>query len=159
MAGYGDDSGFNAWLTENDRTLPSGAPSVAALRERGSVYLDGLYFDRFPGVPTNGAAQERQWPRTGAEDRWGNALASDTVPDRVIKASYEAAWIEANSAGALAKTFTPGEQKVLTQVDKIRWEVVGDVKGDQAMVVRSTAIEGLLGPILVPTDIPDALVV
>ena len=69
MAGYGDDDGFQAFLTANGYTLPDGAPAAAVLRQRGSVYVDGTYSLRFSGSPTGGAAQEREWPRTGATDR------------------------------------------------------------------------------------------
>lgn len=159
MAGYGTDAEFQTWLTAKGRVLPGDAPAVAALRERGSTYLDGLYYHRFPGFPTGGAVQERQWPRKNAYDRWGNDLQSDVVPTRVIEASYEAAWIEAISPGALATTYTPGKNKVLTEVKGIKWQVVGDAKNDQAMVLVSTEIEGILGPLLVPRDIPAIMVV
>lgn len=66
MAGYGDDAGFEAWLTENGYTLPGGAPSGEVLRNRGAGYIDGVYGARFSGIPTGGLAQERAWPRAGA---------------------------------------------------------------------------------------------
>lgn len=159
MAGYGDEAGLTAWLSANGYTLPTGAPDAAVLLERGSVYIDGTYGPRFPGSPTGGAAQEREWPRTGATDRYGNALASDTVPQRVINAAYHAAYLEAGSPGMLATTYTPGTQKVLTEVKGIKWQVVGNASGDKAMVPISTAIEGILYPILTIEDIPAILVV
>jgi hypothetical protein len=159
MAGYGTDAEFQTWLTAKGRVLPADAPAVAALRERGSVYIDGLYYRRFPGYPTGGAAQERQWPRSGAADRWGNDIASDDVPPRVVEASFEAAWIEATSPGALSATYTPGQNKVLTEVGNIKWTVVGDASGDDAMWLVSTVIDGILGPLLMPRDIPAILVV
>lgn len=154
MAGYGDDPGFAAWLTMKGRTLPGSAPAPAVLRERGSSYVDALYYDRFPGVPTGGAEQERQWPRTDAVDRWGEALASDTVPQRVIEASYEAAWIEGTNAGSLSSTYTPGAQKILSEVKNIKWTVVGGKGDDTRMVLVSSDVEGLLGPLLIRGDLP-----
>lgn len=159
MAGYGDEAGLTAWLSANGHTLPTGSPDAAVLLERGSVYIDGTYAGRFPGTPTGGAAQEREWPRTGATDRYGNALASDTVPQRVINAAYQAAYLEAGSPGMLATTYTPGTQKVLTEVKGIKWQVVGNASGDKAMVPISTAIEGILFPLLTPEDMPAILVV
>jgi len=159
MAGYGDDGGFTAWLTANGHSLPEGAPSEAVLRQRGSAYIDNTYGLRFPGTPTGGATQERSWPRASATDRWGNALDPNTVPTRVIEASYQAAYLEASTPGILTTTYTPGTNKVLTEVKGIKWQVVGDAKGTDAMVMISTAIEGLLGPLLVARDIPYALVV
>lgn len=159
MAGYGDDSGLTDWLSANGYTLPDGHASEAVLRQRGSAYIDNTYGLRFPGTPSGGATQERSWPRTGAVDRWGNELASGTVPTRVVEASYEAAYLEASTPGILTTTYTPGTNKVLTEVNGIKWTVVGDAKGVDAMVMISTAIEGLLGPLLVARDIPYALVV
>lgn len=159
MAGYGDDSGFSDWLTANGHSLPVGSPTAAVLRQRGSVYVDGTYGLRFPGSPTGGAGQEREWPRTGAADRYGNSIDPNTVPTRVIEASYQAAWIEANAEGTLATTYTPGSQKVLTEVKGIKWEVVGKPDGERSMIPISTAIEGLLSPLLVPADLPAVLVV
>lgn len=157
MAGYGSDGGFDTWLSTNGYSLPTGAPANAVLRERGSVYIDGTYELRFPGEPTGGASQERAWPRTNAEDRYGNAISG--IPDRVVNASYQAAWMEANTAGILSKTFTPGTEKVLTKVDKIEWRVVGSEMGREAFVPVSTVIEGLLAPILTVADLPGVLVV
>ena len=157
MAGYGDDAGFQAWATENDYTVPAG--TVAAARQRGSVYIDGTYYARFPGVPAGGASQERAWPRKSAVDRYGNALPDDEVPQRVINASYEAALLELQTPGFFSKTYAAAERKVLTEVKGIKWTVVGDSKGQMANVPISTTIEGILAPLLVPADIPVALIV
>jgi hypothetical protein len=159
MAGYGDDDGLTAWLGANGYSLPVGAPSAAVLRQRGSTYIDGAYGDRFSGSPTGGASQEREWPRTGASDRYGNALAPDAVPVRVVEASYYAAYLEAKKPGLLSLTYTPGTQKVLTEVKGIKWTVVGDASSDGSMVPVSTAIEGILAPLLSPADLPAVLVV
>ncbi|WMT85572.1 hypothetical protein NO932_11600 [Pelagibacterium sp. 26DY04] len=159
MAGYGTDQGFTDWLSENGFTLPEGAPSIAVLRERGSSYIDGTYGSRFSGVPTGGFAQERAWPRTGAK-AYGQAIGSDVIPDAVIKASYVAAFAEAKAPGSLSVTYTPGTTKVLTKVDKIEWDVIGDASAAGAMIPVLSAVEGLLAPFLVPVGgIPDILVV
>lgn len=157
MAGYGSDGGFDTWLAANGYTLPDDAAANAVLRERGSVYVDGAYETRFPGYPTDGAAQERSWPRTDATDRYGNAVSG--IPDRVVNASYQAAWLDANNPGVLSRTFTPGTEKVLTKVDKIEWKVVGSETGRSAYVPISTVIEGLLAPLLAYEDLPGALIV
>lgn len=156
MAGYGSDDGFDAWLAVNGYSLPSGAPSQAVLRERGSIYLDGTYETRFPGTPTGGASQERSWPRSNAKDRYGNNLVG--IPDRIVNASYQAAWLEASNAGILSKTFTPGTEKVLTEVKGIKWTVVGKPDGSRSYAPVSTVIEGLLAPILSVENIPGILV-
>ncbi|MCK2149528.1 hypothetical protein MYE70_10665 [Marinobacter alexandrii] len=157
MPGYGDDAGFQAYADANGYTVPAG--TVAAARLRGSVYLDGHYYRRWPGQPTDGIDQERSWPRKGAVDRYGNAIPSSEVPQRVINASYEAALLEMKTPGFFSKTFTEAERKVLTQVQNIRWTVTGESKGDRANSLTSTVIDNILAPILVPNDLPAALIV
>lgn len=90
MAGYGDDTAFEAWLDENGHALPVGAPEPAVLRQRGSAYVDATYGARFKGQPAGGYAQERAWPRAGALVG-GSVVPSDVIPVAVIHASFEAA--------------------------------------------------------------------
>lgn len=101
MAGYGDDSGFQTWLTENGYTLPGGSLSAEVLRNRGAGYIDAVYGARFSGILIGGFAQERAWPRTGAY-AFGQPIGDGIIPDAVIKASDAAAWQEASSPGSLS---------------------------------------------------------
>lgn len=148
MSGYGTDEAFASWLLLNGYMLPGTAPTAAVLRQRGSVYVDGLYGARFTGAPAGGVDQDRAWPRTGASDTFGNAIGSSAIPARVIEASYFAAYLEATTPGILSKTFTPAEQKVLTEVKGIKWTVVGDSSKMNGSVMVSTVIEGLLAPLI-----------
>ena len=159
MAVYGNSSGFAAYATTNGYTVPDG--DVDAALARGSAYIDALYGPRFPGAPTDGAEQEREWPRTGASDIYGNAIASDATPTRVVSATYEAALLELASPGSLSATLTPDQRKVLTRVDKIEWEVVkGSGSGGMADATpTSTRIEGLLWPLLTAAAYPAIMVV
>lgn len=161
MAGYGTDQAFTDWLTANGYELPDGAPTPAVLRNRGSGYVDGTYGLRFPGVPTGGAAQERAWPRTGATDRWGNALDPNTVPTRVIEASFEAAWAEASSPGSLVAS---GSAAARVKRERVEGAVEVEYQASSSTSVADltpmlTAVEGLLAPLLVAANIPHALVV
>lgn len=163
MAGYGDDTAFATWLVMYGRTLPAGSPAAAVLRQRGSAYIDGTYGLRFPGTPTGGADQERAWPRTGAVDRWGNALSASTVPTRVIEASYEAAWAEALSPGSLVASGSAAARVKREKVEgavEVEYQASASSTGLVAdLTPLLTAVEGLLGPLLVPSNIPHALVV
>lgn len=163
MAGYGDDTAFTEWLASNGYSLPEGAPTAAVLRQRGSVYIDGTYGLRFPGTPTGGAAQERAWPRTGATDRWGNALDPNTVPIRVIEASFEAAYLEASSPGSLSASGSSASRVKREKVDgavEVEYQVSSSSSGLVAdLTPLITTVEGILAPLLVPTNIPHALVV
>jgi len=157
MPGYGDDAGFADYAAANGYDVPAG--TVAAARLRGSVYLDGHYYQRFPGEPTGGVDQERSWPRKSATDRFGNSINPDAVPVRVVSSSYEAALIELRTPGFFSKTFTESEKKVLVKVQSISWAYTGNSKGDRSSSPTSTVIENLLAPILTPDDLPAALIV
>jgi len=145
---YGDDSGLTAWLAANGYTLPAGAPAPAVLRQRGSAYIDGLYGARFSGVPTDGFAQERAWPRVGAEAH-GQAVPSDLVPVAVINASYAAAYQEASKPGSLSVSASQGgalKRKKIDTIEKEYFEGSGDAVADATL--KLSAVEGLLAPFL-----------
>lgn len=161
MAGYGTDELFANWLAANGYSLPDDAPAVSVLRQRGSVYVDGTYGVRFPGLPTGGVEQERAWPRTGATI-YGTSIASDLIPNRVIEASYMAAYIEATKPGSLAAITDPAKRVKRQKVDTIEREFFepggGSVFAPDAPV--STVIEGLLAPLIGPAfDEPSIMVV
>lgn len=146
MAGYGEDNGFTAWLTDNGLTLPEGSLAVAVLRQRGSSYIDGLYGPKFSGQPTDGLVQERAWPRTGAE-AFGQSIPSDLVPNAIIQASYAAAYHEATSPGSLSVAASASGVVKRERVDVLEVEYVagsGDAVADATL--RLSQVEGLLTP-------------
>lgn len=120
---YHSDRGNSAWgaASEADRD---------AAMARATDYIDGRYWRRlptgaytsmFPGVPTAAAvAAGRQWPRKGAADGYGNAIADDVVPDAVQRATYEAALRELSAPGSLSPDFTPA--------DRITRERIGELE-------------------------------
>ena len=160
MAGYGTDQGFTDWLAANGYSLPNGAPAAAVLRQRGSVYIDGTYGYRFPGSPTGGLDQDRAWPRTGATI-YGSTLADTLVPQRVIDASYMAAYIEATKPGSLAIVTDPAKRVKRQKVEGIEREFFepggGSVFAPDSPV--STIIEGLLAPLIGPAFLEPAIAV
>lgn len=162
MAGYGDDAGFDAWLAENGHTLPDGYASEAVLRNRGSVYVDGVYGARFSGIPTGGCEQERAWPRTGAY-AYGQPIGDTVIPDAVIKASYAAAWQEATSPGSLSVSGSEASRVKREKVEgavEVEYQVFQGPFSASSLVTLLTEVEGLLAPVLKPVGgIPDVLVV
>lgn len=146
MAGYGEDTDFNAWVAENGFTVPESAPAVAVLRQRGSSYLDGTYEVRFTGQRTDGLIQERAWPRTGAE-AYGAAVPSDMVPLAVEHASYHAALYEALNPGALAVAVTAASAVKREKVGPIETEYFQGANGALSDATPMlSAVEGLLSP-------------
>jgi len=161
MAGYGSDNALKAYWDAAGYTYAADAP-FAALRQRGSAYIDGTYGLRFPGQPTGGIAQEREWPRTGAT-AYGAALASGLIPERVEQASYEAAYIELKKPGSLTISFDPAKKVKRQKVEGIEREFfeprdTGNIFAPNAPV--STIIEGLLAPLVGPVyGLPAIMVV
>ena len=156
MAGYGDDSGLTAWLAAEGRTLPSGAPTAAVLRQRASVYIDAVYGPRFYGVPTDSITQDRAWPRTGAK-AYGQGIASDVIPAAVVQASYVAAYEEAISPGSLSVTGSGGiKREKVGSLEVEYFEAASqDLKDAAARRVAPPilAIDGLLAPFMAPLEI------
>ncbi len=162
MAGYGTDEGFAAYAAAAGYTLPVGA-NVPAGRQRGTLYVDGTFGARFSGVPTGGAEQERAWPRTGATDVYGNALDLATVPQRVIDASYEAAYIELTRPGSLFVTVDPAKRMKRQKVEGIEREFFEAGSSNNIFAPNapiSSIIEGILAPLIGPAfGLPAILVV
>ncbi|MHC2797183.1 hypothetical protein ACVINZ_006195 [Mesorhizobium jarvisii] len=160
MTGYGDDAGFTAYAAAAGFAVPAGTISVA--RQRGSAYIDGTYGMRFSGQPTGGISQEREWPRTGAT-AYGSTLASDLIPQRVIEASYEAAYLELKKPGSLSISFDPSRKVKRQKVEGLEREFFepvdrGNIFAPEAPV--STIIEGLLAPLICPVyGLPAIMVV
>lgn len=160
MAGYGDDAGFAAWMTANGLSLPGGAPTPAVLRQQGSVYIDGTYGIRFPGQPTGGALQEREWPRRGADDRYGVPISDNVVPARVIDASYTAAYQLAIAPGSLSVVVDPGKKVKRQRVDTIEREFFDPGAAGSSIAPVMSQIDGMLAPLLVSSRYePGVLVV
>jgi len=161
MAGYGDDTAFQDWLTANGYSLPDGAPPAAVLRLRGSQYIDATYGARFSGTPTEGIEQARAWPRTGAT-AYGNPIAPDAVPGAVEKAAYHAAYAEALSPGSLS-VIAIGSERVKREKVEGAVEIEYFDGGSNAVAGATpilSAVEGLLAPLLVSSrPIPAVLVV
>jgi hypothetical protein len=149
MAGYGTDADFTAWLAENGLTVPVGSVS-AVLRQRGSAYLDGAYGSRLTcSYPTGGVQQERAFPRTGLP-----FVPSDAIPRAWVQASYRAAYLIANDAGALSATINPNARVTKEKVDviEVAYADNGAVVAGEALGVLDAEIDGMVAPYLCKTD-------
>ncbi|MDY8108262.1 DnaT-like ssDNA-binding protein [Fulvimarina sp. 2208YS6-2-32] len=149
MAGYGTDDGLTAYATANGLIMPAGG-NITAARQRGSLFVDGVYGDRFSGRPTDGAAQDREWPRTGASDTYGNVITPDLVPARVEYAVYEAAIAEINNPGILSPVVIAAERVKREKVGPLETEFFEGADAAKDAIPSITAIDGLLRPLLVP---------
>ncbi len=78
-----------------------------------SEWIDGRYGPSFVGYKTGGFTQEREWPRTNAYTNTfpEYIFATTDIPDRVVTASYEAAFRELEESGSLNVDFSASEFK------------------------------------------------
>lgn len=130
---------------------PSPSPDleVESILRRGSVYIDGMYRDRFSGKRTQGREQDREWPRTGATDASNTPLSSSEVPVEVTHATYEAALREHDSPGYLLPDYIAA--------DRIKSETVGPLQTTYMDPITSMAggadnwpVIGIIDQILAP---------
>lgn len=151
MAGYGDDTGFSAWLAARGYTLPVGKVA-AQMRQLGSDYIDGTYGDRFSGYPTGGVEQERAWPRTGAMTTSCQAIPSDVVPLAVVNASYAAAYQEATNPGSLSSSTGSSGAVKREKIGSLEVEYAGATSSAAITTTAPifSAVDGLLAPYLRP---------
>lgn len=70
----------------------------------------------------------------------------------VEESVYEAAAKELAEVGFFSKVFTPAGQKVLTQVDKIKWTPIGTSSGSVAATPTLTTIESRLSRYIFDKD-------
>lgn len=164
MAGYGDNTKAQAYWQAAGYVVPDGMgeTDITAARQRGSMFVDRYEF-KFPGSRTGGFAQERAWPRTGAETYYGEAIPSDAIPVAIENASYDAAFLELTNPGSLSPVVTGSATVKREKVGQLEVEYstssstsVEDIVALATPVV--TSIEGLLWMFFRPC-LPGILVV
>ena len=119
---YGDIPGFRAYAALRGNGAPTAASDTdaEAALQRGSDYIRLSYVRQFvPGC--------------------------DLPEADITEAAYIAAARELAKPGFFAKTFTPGEAKVLTGAGKLSWTLIGDASTEGAMRPVDQDIEDLLG--------------
>ena len=149
MAGYGSDEDFEAWLDAQGLTLPEDPPALAALRQRGSDYVDATYEMKLQcSNRTDPIDQERAWPRTGHMLR-GQAIASDAIPSGWVKASYRAAWLEATNPGWATNSVDPNRRTKREKADVLEREFfAASAEGATGILGNVDAvINGMVSPL------------
>jgi hypothetical protein len=145
---YVEVTPFRAYHTARGRDTSQWLdPAVIAAGLVASEWLDGSYRASFPGTKVGYRAQVREWPRTGADDADGYAIASDSVPQEMYNAAYEATYRELTSPGSLLKDYTPGKYKRASvdgavSVEYATFNAASDIQTQFAV------IDQILAPIL-----------
>lgn len=71
--------------------------------------------------------------------------AFTAIPEELLNAAaYEVANVELSSPGFFRKAYTPAEVKVLTEVDGIKWTVIGEVTDAASMMPTLGIVESML---------------
>jgi hypothetical protein len=159
MTFYGTAAAFRDYHTARGRdvTAYDDDAAVEAALLVASEWIDAVYFPpSWPYDKTGGSAQVRRWPTIAVVDKYGDAVASDSVPVRVEYATYEAALRELQSAGALTQDYTPNKYKSVNVQGSV--SVVYADRGQAANVqTQFPIIDQILDPLLVGSGMVSAL--
>lgn len=113
-------------------------------------WLDATYATSFIGYKTGGFPQEREWPRTNAQIYTPNStftFQDDEIPERIKQATYEVAWREATSPGALNIDFTPSKYKRVAIEGALSVEYASNFSSSDVQL-QIKVIKGILAPLL-----------
>lgn len=107
---YGTASGFTAYHTARDNTVPADIDTdeeIETLLLVASEWIDARYRSKFQGWKTGERDQIREWPRRGHVDYYDYLIPDDQIPREIENATYEIALRHANSPGVLSIDYTP----------------------------------------------------
>lgn len=115
MSHYGTTAEFAEYIETRGKEIPATADdeSIEAALIVASEWLDSVYGANFSGYKTDGYSQEREWPRSAAYSNTFPVYSFSTseIPDRVVKAAYEAAFRQLSSPGSLQLDYSPNKYK------------------------------------------------
>ena len=142
---WADLAAYKAWEVNFHGAEGSESDALKEAAQRRSVgYLNAL---PWKGTRTNGRDQSLSWPRSGASDGDGNAIASDEVPRELILAQHAVTWAEVASPGISAPQVNMANGKTLTAVDSMKWTITAGIQ-DSAAAQRTlifTALDEIAG--------------
>jgi len=150
---YEDVAAFLAWAESLGYSV-AGSPEepVEQAIRRGTVAMDGRYRGRWKGTKTYDG-QARDWPRTDVADEDGAVVDDETIPIRIIHASFEFARRELETQGSMAPDLTRGGavKRERSKVGPLE-EEIEYMDGSSPMTVF-TAIDDLLSGYLKSSNV------
>lgn len=103
---YGALADFQAYATKMGWTLTATEAEQEAYLRRATIYLDTTY--RFVGYKA-ASTQALAWPRIVYDtDEDGYSIPSDSIPQAVINAQFELAWVQHGGTDILEAVTTGG---------------------------------------------------
>jgi len=152
---YGSRAAFIEYHESRGREIPGTWDNdyINAALLVASEWIDNIYGARFSGQKTGGFDQVREWPRLNAYadvPPTPHLFPDDEIPDRIVYASYEAAWRQATTPDSLQVDYTPGKYKSVSidgalSVNYAQFSQVADIQ-TQIGVVDSLLWPLLTGP-------------
>lgn len=135
---YFSSIGFTNWETLSTEQKTSALVS-------GSNILDAIYAHRFSGKKTGGYQQSNQWPRSGANTRFGEVIPEDVVPDPIIHAAFEIARSEITKPNSILPATLSGQQIKRQKLDVLEREFFkNDIVDQYGHLPYLPLIEGLI---------------
>lgn len=124
-------------------SIESETACEAALRV-ATAWIDARFRSRFPGIRQYGRAQALEWPRSGAVDVDGWAVAANIVPNEVVRATCEAAIRELATPGALSPDLERGGAIKRIAASSVEIEYAGNAPAQTVFQVVDQALARLL---------------
>lgn len=152
---YGSAAGFISYHEARGRDVSPtwDDDAIEAALLLSSEWVDGIYGSSFVGHKTAGFLQELEWPRTSATVKatgpWGEyyIFPDSVIPDRVINATYEAAFKQLTTPGSLQVDYTPSRYKSVAIDGAIDVEYV-QFSSSHDVQTQFAAIDTILWPLL-----------
>jgi hypothetical protein len=151
---YGNADDFKTYHQDRGRSIPAGWTDsvIEAALLVASEWLDSSYEKVWIGTPTGGFTQENLWPRTDAITNTNPTYTfpDDAIPERVINATYEAAFRQATSPGALSVDFTPSKFAEVRVEGAISVKYRNDFTSPSDIQTQIGIIQNLMSPLINP---------
>lgn len=147
---YGTLNDADAYHSALGRSAWAAATTVdreSALR-RAALWLDGVYRKDYPGKRLNGRQQALEWPRSSASDYFGDAIASDSIPQEIQKAQFEAAYHELTTPDSLSPQTSSSQVVKSEKVGSVAVEYAVSEGSIDALLPIVTSVDRLLSGIL-----------
>lgn len=156
---YGSVADLDAYWVAHGYSV-SGLDEAAktAAMVKASAYVDGLGYKTtsggiavpmWPGKPTS-SSQIDEWPRTGAQDIYGNDIAEDHIPTRIFNAVYEVAFASASGVD-LNRSVSADQVVVKRKVDVLEVQYAQPSANGGYVDTRPMfpAVNALISPLLI----------
>lgn len=146
---YGTAAGFRLYHAARGNVIDVDTDDAEILADLlvASEWLDGKYRSLFDGLKVGQRAQVREFPRSGGTDINGYPIAYDSIPTEIENATYEGAYLQQTTPGALSINWTPNKYKSVS-IDGAVSATYSTFNSASEVQPQFIAIDRILAPIL-----------